>query len=477
METKRCKVLVIGAGPGGYVAAIRSGQLGMETIVVEGEKAGGTCLIRGCIPSKAIIHAAHKFHDLAKHTNKEGHMGISLPSPAELNLANLISWKEEIVNKLNKGVEGLLKAAKVKLVSGWAKFIDAKTCIVTNSDGEIRIEAEHVILANGSIPIELPFMPFDENVISSRSALELNDLPKHLVVVGGGYIGLELGIAYRLLGSEVTIIEAMDSVLPIFDKELRRPVELYLKKNKVSVHTKSLAKGVENTKTGVKIHYTDSKGAEKSLDADKVLVTVGRRPRSKDAGIEKMGVKMNEQGFVIVDNKCATNMRNVWAIGDVANSGEMLAHVASTQGEMVAEIIAGEVREYDPVSVPAIVFTEPEIVSVGMSPDEANKYCSELKTKLLTGKFPLAANGRALTMEAEKSGGFVRVLAREDNHQILGIQAVGSSISELSGEFSLALEMGALLEDVAGTIHAHPTMTESFHEAILATLGHAIHIS
>ena len=477
MDTKRCKVLVIGAGPGGYVAAIRSGQLGMDTIIVEGEKAGGTCLIRGCIPSKAIIHAAHKFHSLSKHNTKEGHMGITIPSPAELNLANLISWKEEIVNKLNKGVEGLLKAAKVKLVSGWAKFIDAKTCIVTNSEGEVRIEAEHVILANGSIPIELPFMPFDENVISSRDALELNELPKHLVVVGGGYIGLELGIAYRLLGAEVTIIEAMDSVLPIFDKELRRPVELYLKKNKITVHTKSLAKGVEKTTNGIKINYTDPKGVQKSLDADKILVTVGRKPRSKDAGIEKMGVKMNEQGFVIIDNKCSTNMRNVWAIGDVADSGEMLAHVASTQGEMVAEIIAGNIREYDPISVPAIVFTEPEIVSVGMSPDEANKYCSELETKLLTGKFPLAANGRALTMEAEKSGGFVRVLAREDNHQILGIQAVGSSISELSGEFSLALEMGALLEDVAGTIHAHPTMTESFHEAILATLGHAIHIS
>ncbi len=477
METQRCKVLVIGAGPGGYVAAIRSGQLGMKTIIVEGEKAGGTCLIRGCIPSKAIIHAAHKFHSLEKHSAKDGHMGISLPTPAELNLANLISWKENIVEKLNKGVEGLLKSAKVKLVSGWAKFIDAKTCIVTNSDGEIRIEAEHVILANGSTPIELPFMPFDENVISSREALELNDLPKHLVVVGGGYIGLELGIAYRLLGSEVTIIEAMDSVLPIFDKELRRPVELYLKKNKVTVHTKSFAKGIEKSKDGVKINYTDSKGDMNSLKADKILVTVGRKPRSKDSGIEKMGVKMNEQGFVMVDKKCATNMRNVWAIGDIADSGEMLAHVASTQGEMVAEIIAGGIREYEPISVPAIVFTEPEIVSVGMSPDEANEYCSHLETKLLTGKFPLAANGRALTMEAEKSGGFVRVLARKDNHQILGIQAVGSSISELSGEFSLALEMGALLEDVAGTIHAHPTMTESFHEAILATLGHAIHIS
>ena len=477
METQRCKVLVIGAGPGGYVAAIRSGQLGMKTIIVEGEKAGGTCLIRGCIPSKAIIHAAHKFHSLEKHNTKEGHMGISLPSPAELNLANLISWKESIVEKLNKGVEGLLKSAKVKLVSGWAKFIDAKTCIVTNSDGEIRIEAEHVILANGSIPIELPFMPFDDDVISSREALELNDLPKHLVVVGGGYIGLELGIAYRLLGSEVTVIEAMDSVLPIFDKELRRPVELFLKKNKITVHTKSFAKGIEKSKEGMNINYTDSKGNLKSLKANKILVTVGRKPRSKDSGIEKMGVKMNEQGFVIVDNKCATNMRNVWAIGDVADSGEMLAHVASTQGEMVAEIIAGEIREFDPISIPAIVFTEPEIVSVGMSPDEGNEYCTKLGTNLLTGKFPLAANGRALTMEADKSGGFVRVLAREDNHQILGIQAVGSSVSELSGEFSLALEMGSVLEDVAGTIHAHPTMTESFHEAVLATLGHAIHIS
>ena len=223
-------------------------------------------------------------------------------------------------------------------------------------------------------------MPFNENVISSREALELQDLPNTY-----RYIGLELGIAYKMLGSEVTIIEATDSVLPIFDKELSS-VELYLK-NKVTVHTKSFYKGEEKTKTGVKINYTDSNKDLKSLNADKVLITVGRKPRSKDSGIEKMGVKMNDQGFIIVDNKCATNMRNVWA-GDVADSGEMLAHVASNQGEMVAEIIAGHIREYDPVSVPAIVFTEPEIISVGMSPEKGKNMC-KLNTTLITGKFPL----------------------------------------------------------------------------------------
>ena len=224
MQTKKCQVLVIGAGPGGYVAAIRSGQLGLSTIIVEGEKAGGTCLIRGCIPSKALIHAAHKFHDLAKHSQKQGHMGISIPGPAELNMSNMISWKDGIVNKLNGGVEHLLKAAGAELISGWAEFQDAKTVKVGSGKDAIIIQAENVILANGSIPIELPFMPFSENVISSREALDLKDLPGHVVVVGGGYIGLELGITYKMLGSEVTIVEAMDSVLPIFDKELRRPL-------------------------------------------------------------------------------------------------------------------------------------------------------------------------------------------------------------------------------------------------------------
>jgi len=469
MKVRKCKVLVIGAGPGGYVAAIRSGQLGMDTVIVEGELAGGTCLIRGCIPSKAMIHAAHRFHDLAKHASEDGHMGISIPGPAEINLAGLVGWKDNIVTRLNKGVEHLLKSAGVERIDGWAKFVDAKTIRVGEGDNLIQVEAENVILANGSIPIELPFMPFGENVISSRGALELQEVPENLTVIGGGYIGLELGIVYRMLGSNVTVVEAMDSVLPIFDKELRRPLELFLKKNKVDVKLGVFAKGYEDGQ----VMFADKNEQDniQRIPADKVLVTVGRKPRTSDCDLENTGIKLDERGFVIVDTQCRTNMRGIYAIGDVCNLGEMLAHVASFQGEMVAEIIHGENTVYDPVGVPAIVFTEPEIVSVGMSPDEAK----EAGHSVLIGKFPLAANGRALTQEAEKTGGFVRMVADESDHRILGIQATGSHVSELVGEWTLALEMGALLEDVIGTIHAHPTMTETTHEAALASLGRAIH--
>ena len=474
METKKCQVLVIGAGPGGYVAAIRAGQLGLKTIIVEGEKAGGTCLIRGCIPSKALIHAAHKFHDLAKHAAKDGHMGISIPGPAELNMADLIGWKENIVNRLNKGVEHLLKNAGAELITGWAEFQDAKTVKIGEGKDAIIVQADHVILANGSVPIELPFMPYDEHFISSREALSLENLPDHVAIVGGGYIGLELGITFRMLGSEVTVVEAMDSVLPIFDKELRRPLEIAIKKQKIKTHLGVFAKGTEATKDGrVQLNFIDKNEKDdkkmQHVVVDKVLVTVGRKPNS--ASLAPTGVALDERGFVKVNDRCETNMKGVYAIGDVCNSGEMLAHVASFQGEMVAEIIAGKRRAYDPVAVPAIVFTEPEIVSVGLSPEEAKA----AGHPVIIGKFPLGANGRALTQEAEKSAGFIRVCAREDDHRILGIQGVGTHISELVGEWTLALEMGALLEDIAGTIHAHPTMTEMTHEAVLATLGHAIH--
>ena len=289
--------------------------------------------------------------------------------------------------------------------------------------------------------------------------------------VGGGYIGLELGITFKMLGSEVTVVEAMDSILPIFDKELRRPLEIAVKKQKIKTNLGVFAKGVEETKDGrLKLNFIDKN--EKNEDkmqnvvVDKVLVTVGRKPNS--AALAPTGVALDERGFVKVNERCETNMRGVYAIGDVCNSGEMLAHVASFQGEMVAEIIAGHKRVYEPVAVPAIVFTEPEIVSVGLSPEQAK----EAGHPVIIGKFPLGANGRALTQEAEKTAGFVRVCAREDDHRILGIQGVGTHISELVGEWTLALEMGALLEDIAGTIHAHPTMTEMTHEAVPVSYTH-----
>ena len=475
VDTRKCKVLVVGAGPGGYVAAIRSAQLGLDTVIVEGDKAGGTCLIRGCIPSKAIIHAAERFEALRQHAGEGGHMGLSVAGEPEVDMAALVDWKDAIVTRLNKGVESLLKGAGAELVKGWATFTGPKKCTVETSDGPFEIEAENVIIATGSSHIDLPFMPCDEEfILSSTGALDLQNLPKSAAIVGGGYIGLELGCALSKLGTDVTVVEGMDSILGIMDKEIRRPLEIWLKRHKVTIHTNSLARGTEIKGKGAsrKAHLTFEKdGEEQTIKVDKVLVTVGRRPNTKGWGIENMGVRMDTGGrFIRIDRQCRTNVPGVYAIGDVAGE-PMLAHKASAQGEMVAEILAGHHREFDKVAIPAIVFTEPEIVSVGLSPDEAK----ERGEQIITGKFPLAGNGRALTLEAEKTGGFIRVTARESDHVILGIQAVGSHVAELHGEFVLALEMGALLEDIADVVHAHPTMTEAFHEGILKTLGHAIH--
>lgn len=476
-EIRKCQVLVVGAGPGGYVAAIRSGQLGLDTVIVEGNKAGGVCLNVGCIPSKAIIHSAERFESLQKHSSEDNHMGLSVDGQVRIDMEAMTSWKDSIVNKLTKGVESLLKGAGVEVINGWASFESSKQCMVNTGKETVHIEAENVIIATGSSHIDLPFMPCDEEfILSSTGMLDLKELPKSVAIVGGGYIGLELGCALTKLGTEVTVIEGLDEVLSIMDKEIRRPLERWLKMRKVTIHTKALARGAEIKGKGAsrKVHLRyEKEGEEQSIKVDKVLVTVGRRPNSKGWGLENMGIRMDSSGnFIRIDRKCRTSAPGVFAIGDVAGE-PMLAHKASSQGEMVAEIIAGNNREFDKVAIPAIVFTEPEIVSVGLNPDEARN----LGEEVITGKFPLAANGRALTLEAEKTGGFIRVTARKSDHVILGIQAVGSHVAELSGEFVLALEMGALLEDIADTVHAHPTMTESFHESVLKTLGHAIHIS
>jgi dihydrolipoamide dehydrogenase len=468
-EHIRTKVLIVGGGPGGYVAAIRCGQLGLETTLVEGDRLGGTCLIRGCIPSKAVIHVAGHFEEMTKAAAKGGKHGISLSAPPKVDFAETVKWKETVVDKLNSGVTALLKRAKVRVVPGWARFQDGKTCLVTAKDGDVTtITGEHVILANGSLPVELPFLPFGGNVVSSTEALMLSEVPKNLVVVGAGYIGLELGIAFRKLGAEVTIIEAIDRILPLYDAQLVAPVAKWLEKNGVKVQLGAKAKGL--SKNGKALAVETKEGTVFDFPADKILVTVGRKPNTEGWGLETMAVDMDGR-FVKVDDQCRTSMRDVFAIGDLVGE-PMLEHKAATQGEMVAEIIAGKKRHFHPASIPAVCFTEPEIVSAGLLPNDVSIKAQDV----ITAVFPFSANGRALSMEAGDDGGFVRILASKADHRILGIQAVGAHVSELSGEFSHALEMGALLEDVAGTIHVHPTLSEAYHEAALRALGHAIHI-
>lgn len=459
------KVLVIGGGPGGYVAAIRAGQLGLDTTLVESDTLGGTCLIRGCIPSKAFIHVAGEFEAMAKAAGK-GLNGIRLTSAPQLDMKSTVQWKDGIVGKLNGGVAALLKRAKVRVIHGWAQFSDAKTCTVTGKGEPVTVSALHVILANGSLPVELPHLPIGGVVISSTEALSLETLPEKLVVVGAGYIGLELGIAFRKLGSQVTVVEALDHILPLYDAALVEPVRTWLKKNGVTLHLGAKAKALAEAGTALIVEGED--GATIELPADKILVTVGRKPNTEGWGLENMAVDMQGR-FIKVDDQCRTSMKNVWAIGDLVGE-PMLAHKASAQGEMVAEIIAGHKRRFNPVSIAAVCFTEPEIVNAGMSPSDPAARGNEV----ITAQFPFSANGRALSMDA--SEGFVRVLARADDHRVLGIQAVGAHVSELSAEFALALEMGATLEDIAGTIHVHPTLSEAFHESALRALGHAIHI-
>ncbi|HWI84148.1 dihydrolipoyl dehydrogenase [Ramlibacter sp.] len=464
MKSQSTTLLVIGGGPGGYVAAIRAGQLGIPTVLVEGAALGGTCLNIGCIPSKALIHAAGEFEQ-ARHFGNGSPLGIKA-APPQIDLAQTVRWKDGIVSRLTGGVGSLLKKAGVQVIQGWAGIEDGKTVTVQTAAGDSqRWRCEHLLLATGSLPTELPFMPFGGSVISSTEALSPGALPKRLVVVGAGYIGLELGIAYRKLGAEVAVVEATPRVLPAYDEELTRPVLAAIKRLGVVLH---LGCTVEGLAPSGAVRVRTASADEFALPADQVLVAVGRVPRTQGFGLETLRLDMAGRA-VRVDDQCRTSMRNVWAIGDV--TGEpMLAHRAMAQGELVAEVIAGHKRRFAPAAMPAICFTDPEVVTVGLSPDAAERAGQEC----IVSAFPFAANGRAMTLES--SDGFVRVVARRDNHLILGWQAVGRSVSELCSGFSQSIELGATLEDIAGTIHAHPTLGEAVQEAALRALGHAVHI-
>ena len=465
MTMESTTLLIIGGGPGGYVAAIRAGQLGIPTVLVEGAELGGTCLNIGCIPSKALIHAAEKFHEASRHT-EDSPLGIRAAAPT-IDVTRTVDWKDGIVKRLTGGVGALLKKNGVKVVRGWATILDGKTVEVRGQEGDSqRIRCEHLLLATGSEAVELPFLPFGEHVMSSTGALSPDALPAHLVVVGAGYIGLELGTAYLKLGVRVSIVEAAGRVLPAYDDELARPVAASLKRLGIEVHLESSVLGPAADGQGIRMR--NGGGEEVTLAADRVLVAVGRRPATAGYGLESLLLDMNGKA-VRIDNQCRTSMRNVWAIGDL--TGEpMLAHRAMAQGEMVAEIIAGKRRHFMPAAIPAVCFTDPEVVVVGVTPQEAGK----LGMDYISASFPFSANGRAMTLEA--TDGFVRVVARKDNHVIVGWQAVGGAVSELSAAFTQSIEMGAQLEDIAGTIHAHPTLGEAVQEAALRALGHALHI-
>lgn len=465
MKEITCKLLVIGAGPGGYVCAIRAGQLGVDTVIVEMGKPGGTCLNIGCIPSKALIHAADDFNRTVAMAAGRNAMGIRAESPV-IDLDKTMAWKDGITGRLTMGVSSLLKKAGVKIVVGRARFRDGKTVEVETETGQQIIRAEHIVIATGSAPVELPALPFGGRVMSSTDALSLTNVPPRLAVVGAGYIGLELGIAFAKLGSKVTIIEALDRILPLYDVQLTQPVAKRLSALGVEVLLGTRVKGMSST--GEALLTETAEGEERRIAADKVLVTVGRRPVTEGWGREELELDMDGR-FLRIDEQCRTSMRGIYAIGDV--TGEpMLAHRAMAQGEMVAEIVSGKRRSWDKRAIPAVCFTDPEIVAVGLSPEEARTAGREIKI----GQFPFAANGRAMTLSSEE--GFVRVVARADNHLVLGIQAVGAGVSELSAAFSLAVEMGARLEDIAGTIHAHPTQSEGFAEAAMKALGHALHV-
>ncbi|TPN83617.1 dihydrolipoyl dehydrogenase [Mesorhizobium sp. CU2] len=465
MKEISCKLLVIGAGPGGYVCAIRAGQLGIDTVIVEAAKPGGTCLTVGCIPSKAMIHAAEEFAKIAHMAGGKDPLGIEVGAPT-LDLAKTVAWKDGIVSRLTGGVAGLLKKAKVKIVQGWATFRDGKTVEVETETGTQVIRAEFVVIATGSAPVELPFLPFGGAVISSTEALALREMPQRLAVVGGGYIGLELGMAFAKMGSKVTVVEALPRVLAQYDADLTKPVLKRLGELGVEVMTGAKAKGLSTKGDALLVETADGKSAK--VAADRILVTVGRKPLTLGWGLEQIDLDMAGK-FIRIDDQCRTSMRGIYAIGDV--TGEpMLAHRAMAQGEMVAEIVAGHKRSWDKRAIPAICFTDPELVTAGLTPEEAKALGGEIKI----GQFPFAANGRAMTRQGED--GFIRVVARADNHLVLGIQAVGQGVSELAAAFGLALEMGARLEDIAGTIHAHPTQGEAFQEAALKALGHALHI-
>jgi dihydrolipoamide dehydrogenase len=461
-------VVVIGAGPGGYVCAIRSAQMGLKTAIVEREYMGGVCLNVGCIPSKALITAGHFLHKM-QHNASE--MGLQVSGEVGVDMAQMQKWKKSVCDRMAGGVEQLLKGNSVTILKGEASFKSATEISVKSSGGVESVIAKNFVIATGSRPIEIPGFAFDEKlVLSSTGGLAQTEKLKSLVVIGGGYIGLEIGSMLANFGTKVTVVEANKGLLVgLADAECVQVVQRKLKKSGVDVLLEAKAKGWKKDGSGVAV-TVEVGGKEQVLKAEKVLVTVGRRPNSDQANLKGIGLAIDEKGFVKVNGQRRTSIANVFAIGDVACQ-PMLAHKASHEGVMVAEIIAGQKRAYEVKTVPSVIFVDPEIAAAGMTEEEAK---AAGYTDLKIGKFPFGANGRAVSLM--ETDGFVKVIADAKTHIVLGVHIVGPEASNLISEAALAVEMGARLEDLALTIHPHPTLGETMMEAAEAALGHAIHI-
>src|SRR5690625_4686087 len=454
--------LVVGAGPGGYVAAIRAAQLGKSVTIVDKGTVGGVCLNVGCIPSKALIEAGQ----LVEKARGNAELGIKTEN-VTVDFAKVQEWKGSVVNKLTTGVGGLLKGNKVDILNGEVYFVDKNTARVMDDKKSQTYTFKDCIIATGSSPIEIPSFKFSDRVLDSTGALSLKEVPKKLIVVGGGYVGTELGTAYASFGSEVTILEGAKDILGGFEKQMTQPVKKRLKNKGATIVTQAMAKSVEESDSGVKVTY-EAKGKEETLEADYVLVTVGRRPNTEEIGLEQVGIEVDDKGLIKIDKQCRTNLDNIYAIGDIV-AGPPLAHKASYEAKVAAEAISGKKTEVDYLGIPAVVFSDPELASVGYTDKEAK----EAGYKAKASKFPYAANGRALSLN--DTDGFVKLITREEDGLVIGAQVAGANASDLIAEIGLAIEAGMTAEDIALTIHAHPTLGEITMEAAEVALGTPVH--
>jgi len=468
-------VVVIGAGPAGYVCAIRAAQLGLKTACIEKwsddqgkAKLGGTCLNVGCIPSKALLDSSHKFAEARENFAKHGimHNGV------EIDVPTMQARKDDIVKQLTTGVTGLFKANGVTLLAGTGRLLAGKQVELTKADGSVEIvAADNVVLASGSRPIEIPPTPLTEGlIVDSTGALEFQEVPKRLGVIGAGVIGLELGSVWGRLGAEVVVLEALDAFLPLADQQIAKETLKIFQKQGLDIRLGARVTGSEIKGDEVEVTYQDAKGDEQKLTFDKLIVAVGRRPYTENLLASDSGVNLDERGFIVVDDCCATDVPGVYATGDVVR-GPMLAHKGSEEGVMVAEIIAGQKARMNYDLVPSVIYTHPEVAWVGKSEEVVKASGDEYKV----GTFPFAASGRALA--ADDTHGMVKVIADKASDRILGVHAVGPSAADIVQQGVIAMEFAASSEDLALTIFSHPTLSEALHEAVLAVDGHAIHIA